>query len=579
MHRQVHLFRILFSCAVLLFTLESNAAPDLDLVYRLTKAVQIEDPNWTQEASSAVLKNRLVSTTNATYATLGKTGRRINIKKVAGKLLVNDKDVNELFVLRCASNGEGANFETNKTTLQATFVKGLMLGTNGMFPEGLTIVGATIDGDLKLNDATVPYFVEFQHCTFSGIVNFSGCAFKRTLSLYKSEFHSSIDLTGAEIGGSLILHGCTFLGKSDFVAISVKADCYAELVTFSSVEGNAFFNGAHFGGSARFKLARFLGGVDFATVSVGGQLNFFSAILSNDLPHISYRFSQMQIGNDAIFEKVKCNRPIDFSSTQVHGNFKVKDARFECPITLMHPRTNKVDCTGLLVAGSCNFSLAALSNRLDLTDARIHVLDIGTNQWPVGGTKVVLDGMSFDRIRREREPVNFVRLKPFLAVASFYSPFYTALETSFKNGDDVVSADLAFHERHRHEREELFERHQWFDWFLECILLIGVGNGREPGRAFGWSLLVVLIGYFVFREKCPGTMTKMEQQDAAHAPRIYNAFWYSLDLFAPAIDLQAANFWKPKQTSRIARHWMRFHRILGWIIVPIGAAALAGILK
>ncbi len=71
----------------------------------------------------------------------------------------------------------------------------------------------------------------------------------------------------------------------------------------------------------------------------------------------------------------------------------------------------------------------------------------------------------------------------------------------------------------------------------------------------------------------------MEPQQPEDASRSYNALWYSLDLFLPLIDLQAASAWQPKQDRRFARNYMRVHRIFGWILIPVGLAAFTGIIK
>ena len=59
----------------------------------------------------------------------------------------------------------------------------------------------------------------------------------------------------------------------------------------------------------------------------------------------------------------------------------------------------------------------------------------------------------------------------------------------------------------------------------------------------------------------------------------YSAFWYSLDLFLPFIDLQAESMWIPKKDYRLVLYYMRAHTLLGWILLPIGLAAFAGIIK
>jgi hypothetical protein len=65
-------------------------------------------------------------------------------------------------------------------------------------------------------------------------------------------------------------------------------------------------------------------------------------------------------------------------------------------------------------------------------------------------------------------------------------------------------------------------------------------------------------------------MDPYKQEDAT---RPYKAFWYSLDLFAPVINLEVANMWRPKDNYRWGVRYMRVHKIMGWLLVPLGVAA------
>ena len=71
----------------------------------------------------------------------------------------------------------------------------------------------------------------------------------------------------------------------------------------------------------------------------------------------------------------------------------------------------------------------------------------------------------------------------------------------------------------------------------------------------------------------------VQLQDSIDEGKRYNPLWYSLDLFLPFIDLQAAGVWMPRQDSWLRRHYARVHTILGWVLIPIGLAAITGIIK
>src|SRR5262249_37594808 len=118
------------------------------------------------------------------------------------------------------------------------------------------------------------------------------------------------------------------------------------------------------------------------------------------------------------------------------------------------------------------------------------------------------------------------------------------------------------------------ERIRGFPRLTNLFLDIVVGYGRKPQRALYLGLLIVALGCVVFWRK-----QGMVQRDPKDEPTTYNPFWYSLDLFAPDIDLQSAKNWMPHQDRSFARNYVHLHRILGLILVPIGIAAWTGILK
>ena len=57
-----------------------------------------------------------------------------------------------------------------------------------------------------------------------------------------------------------------------------------------------------------------------------------------------------------------------------------------------------------------------------------------------------------------------------------------------------------------------------------------------------------------------------------------NLFWYSLDVFAPAIELGVDKAWQPDTKFTLGKNYAYIHRIAGWILVPLILAALTGII-
>ena len=72
-------------------------------------------------------------------------------------------------------------------------------------------------------------------------------------------------------------------------------------------------------------------------------------------------------------------------------------------------------------------------------------------------------------------------------------------------------------------------------------------------------------------------METKKPEDAARYKGTYKPFWYTLDSFLPIIRLDEADVWIPRQGWRV--WWKYVHTILGNLFVPIGLAALTGIIK
>lgn len=84
----------------------------------------------------------------------------------------------------------------------------------------------------------------------------------------------------------------------------------------------------------------------------------------------------------------------------------------------------------------------------------------------------------------------------------------------------------------------------------------------------------MIFGWLVFRRRQDVEPRKQEDES-----RLYDPLWYSLDLFLPLTTLQAADVWMPIQSSRFRRYYARVHSILGWILIPIGLAAISGLVS
>jgi hypothetical protein len=161
----------------------------------------------------------------------------------------------------------------------------------------------------------------------------------------------------------------------------------------------------------------------------------------------------------------------------------------------------------------------------------------------------------------------------YLIENSAYSPqaYQTLMDflTAKGHPDWAQEVHLAMKRRERDVALEPFSVAWFWSWFLDIF----TGYGNRPGLAFVWSALVVGIGAWVYRKE--EYMLPVDQDDVKLR---YNPFWYSFALFLPYIDLDIASKWEPNPDRVWASHYKYFHKILGWVLMPIALLAFGGVL-
>jgi hypothetical protein len=161
-------------------------------------------------------------------------------------------------------------------------------------------------------------------------------------------------------------------------------------------------------------------------------------------------------------------------------------------------------------------------------------------------------------------------LLDLIGQAPYSAESYTRLEDYYRAHAEPGLADNVFFQMKKRERERPpFFRRLW-SWGLYLL----VGYGRRPQYALAFSIIVILFGSLVFRDR--RSVVPRKPEDLSQA---YNPLWYSFDLLTPFIDLHQADAWMPRQDWRFGCNYAHLHRIIGRILVPIGLAAISGIMK
>jgi hypothetical protein len=350
------------------------------------------------------------------------------------------------------------------------------------------------------------------------------CHFEKGVNFYQATFKKGLVIQYSEFD-KLEMIGATIIG-----IVEARETVFASTADFTNAKITGYIS---------LEKATFNGGVSFTGSEIGNNLNINGAKFLSKVE--TANFETMKVGNDVFLRQASFMGPVKFSGAVIRGNFEANNAEFKGQRIGQGsgPRFDDMKFDGG-VFSVYSFQLGSPPARLGGMEYRS--LEVGKNE----------------------------SLLDLAELAEFSTDFYAGLEEFLQKSGQPEKADKVFVRMKQRQRATL----GWPAYLGSLFLDWSVAYGRQPSRAFLWSGLVVLIGCLVFRQR-----SGMQAQDPKDESRPYNPFWYSLDLFAPVINLESADAWMPKQDRPIARHYANIHRILGWILLPIGLAALTGLIK
>jgi hypothetical protein len=157
---------------------------------------------------------------------------------------------------------------------------------------------------------------------------------------------------------------------------------------------------------------------------------------------------------------------------------------------------------------------------------------------------------------------------------------YKQMEKYFLNLGYELEADRVFMEMKRRELEESWAPMRWATnlfWGLPA------GYGRKPHYAFIASIFVVFLGAFFYSPVLLKEEIYEKWQGWLETEKRYKTWIirlvFSLDQFLPAVNLGLAGELDIKKITFGRLIYFHLHKILGWILILIGLAAITTRLK
>jgi hypothetical protein len=471
----------------------------------------------------------------------------------------------ENLVLKQTQAGKLAAFDDSEDpdtrTIRAEFLGPLLMGKLGAVThEGIRIKGAVVSGRLELANAKMPFAVWLNECEFWNDVDLSRSQLFGDLSLMRSRFDGDLDLDGTKADGNLILNLATIEGEFD--------------VSGAQIGGNLAMSGASFaleGGNVQLNNVAVAKRIDLDHITLETALILDGA--ESQILVLGTSSGELPISQLTPHEGAYSAKTINLSHATIHRELLVTGLQVD---NLMS--------NGLKVEGHMALGNLKIRRVADFSHAQLFSLTFMDEiTWPAEDEGLRLGGIWFQYISPETQG-GTLPMKPDVTEAKWNKLSEWVNQSSFVTAPYQQLEDTLKREGRVDQANEVFQMREERAWSLGGLSLQGkiknfllhwlIGYGREPQWAFYWSVPVILLGWFVFRSR-----DSVQAKEEKNEERPYDPLWYSIDLFLPLSTLQAADVWIPRQDSKFRRYYGRVHSIMGWILIPIGLAAITGIIS
>jgi uncharacterized protein YjbI with pentapeptide repeats len=456
-----------------------------------------------------------------------------------------------------------ADFDGVLFQKQARF-NSLKFGGTATF-QGARFKGVSIFDGVRVGEDFVFEDAVFE-CSQPEDVEVEGC---------KQDLKVSFDKVS--VTGSLFLAKSKFACKATFEGLKVEGTT-AQFLDAEFLKPTILVN-TDFRGSAEFRRAKFLDG---STPTFDGvhfsRGCYFESAEFYDKAH----FRAAQFDDEAFFQGAKFHEKVDFDASHFGGLARF-DAASECipgawfaqEVCFEHAKFDR----------DARFDDTVFRSGVSFREASVRVIylapagKIGDEDQFQGN--VNLTGCTYDRIQVDWRSL-LQKLHP-----KDRQP-YMQLEKTFRTMGLDKPADQVYLERKRVEGDRFSFQHDALRWTLDRLYRWGANYGVRPIRLVVFALVVIAAGVTVFQ--CPqavrakigsgsGTavcpISKNSELDLRDSVR------FSLRLFLP-VDVPLLSGCEPTENQRYGlkfSDWATLLRLAGWIVVPIGVASLAGLLR
>jgi uncharacterized protein YjbI with pentapeptide repeats len=421
----------------------------------------------------------------------------------------------------------------------------------------------------------------FSQSKFAGVADFVLCETAGEFEADGTRFSRGAEFSDMKAGGAVLFDDAVLDGAATFENAQL-GDFRLDGAHFNGMKAEITFSRLKVAGYMSLKKTIFVGPVNLTNAELGGQ--FIAE--GTQFPKVKTDFNGVRAKGEVAFRAASFGGPLSIEGAELEVLTLDGDREHASPtdlslsgtvvhrkLTIQNLTLEQLIAPSLRVLGPATLAGTTVARRADLRNAHFLALDYLDSKMTAQPSEVRLEGMAYEQLSASaapNDPTGRRTLLYWIEHAAYSRENYASLESYFRSHGFNEDSDNVFLAMKAREQKELHAPARLASWTLDVL----VHHGRAPGRVLYVALGFVIFGMTVFWRR-----RDVEPCNPEDKHRTYNAFWYSLDLLVPAIDLEAAKIWRPRKDSRFRYHYAQVQRIAGWILIPIGLAAITGIIK
>ena len=245
------------------------------------------------------------------------------------------------------------------------YVQGDMKLSDGVIERFLGLHGSFLDGSVAMSRLSTPTTLSFGNTRVTGTLHMDSSAIGESLLLQNAKL-ADVVLRGAEIGDQLSMAGATVTGKLDMDSSAIGRNLFLRDAKLADV----ILRGADIGGQLDLERAMVTGTLDMASVATGGSLHLGDAKLADVI------LRGAEIGDQLNLERAMVTGTLDMDSSLIGGELFLRDAKLADVILRGAEIGSQLSMTGATVTGKLNMDSSAIGESLYLGGAKLADVDL-----------------------------------------------------------------------------------------------------------------------------------------------------------------------------------------------------------